>query len=346
MPVVSVILPVYNCAPYVKEAIDSILQQTFRDFELIIIDDASTDNTVAEIESIADSRIQLIRKPVNSGYTSSLNKGIEIAKGTYIARMDGDDKALPNRFEQQVALLEKHPDIVVCGGAMQIMGTEERVVQPESHDAINVGMLAICSMCHPTVMMRTSFIRNSGHAYNPDKEPAEDYDLWVHLLRTGKFYNIQEPLLAYRVHGGQTSQIRVKKRLQSALESKSYHLAQLCAEADARRYFDWDGLLERASIQEELAHVKWLRSFGQQLLQRNEQEHIFEPVLFRQFVIDHEQGSVRKVFLYSTVYNWKKGLLFLSIRQRFPGLFNGTESIKTLLKCALMYRIKGPKQDQ
>ncbi|HNP54821.1 MAG TPA: glycosyltransferase, partial [Ferruginibacter sp.] len=326
--------------------VQSILQQRFADFELLIIDDASTDDTVAVIETIDDERIQLIRKPVNSGYTSSLNMGIDRAAGKYIARMDGDDLALPDRFEKQVAILERDPDIVVCGGAMQIIGSDELVIQPESHDAINVNMLSICSMCHPTVMMRTSFIRNSGFLYNPDKEPAEDYDLWVHLLRKGKFYNITEPVLQYRVHAGQTSQIRAKKRLQSALESKSYHLSQLCSEADARRYFDWDGLLERESIADELAHLKWLRPFGLQLLQQNARQPVFEPDLFRQFVVDYERGTIRKLFLYSQVYNWKKGMALLKCRKEYPRLFTQAEFFKTLLKCALMYRIKGPKYDQ
>ena len=121
MPKISVLMPVYNCELYVQEAIDSILNQTFIDFELLIIDDCSTDKTVEIINNYADKRIKLTTKPHNTGLTNSLNYGLSIAQGQYIARMDGDDVSVLDRFEKQVKFLDTNPDIILCGTWYQLM---------------------------------------------------------------------------------------------------------------------------------------------------------------------------------------------------------------------------------
>ena len=127
-PKITVLLPVYNCELYVRTAIESILNQTFTDFEFLIIDDASTDKTLAVLKKIKDSRIQLIEKPVNSGYTNSLNYGLQMAKGKYIARMDGDDISHPERFAKQIVYLEAHPEVVVCGTTYKIVGNDKQKI--------------------------------------------------------------------------------------------------------------------------------------------------------------------------------------------------------------------------
>src|SRR5262245_57592603 len=127
-------MPVYNCADYVTAALNSILSQTFRNFEVLIIDDCSTDTTVQLISGISDPRIKVIRKPQNTGYTDSLNMGIELAEGKFIARMDGDDLSVKTRFEEQVQLLEGDPSLVLCGSWMQIMSTGDIVKGPRSEE--------------------------------------------------------------------------------------------------------------------------------------------------------------------------------------------------------------------
>ena len=116
IPTISVIMPVYNCFDYIQEAINSILNQTFSDFELIIIDDYSSDGTVDLIKKFNDPRIKLTVKSVNSGISNSLNYGLKIAKGKYIARMDGDDISFPDRFERQVKFMDLNPKVILCGG--------------------------------------------------------------------------------------------------------------------------------------------------------------------------------------------------------------------------------------
>ena len=150
-PRITVLMPVYNCELYIKEAIDSILNQSFSDFEFIIIDDASSDSTVSIIKAYDDPRIQLIVKQQNSGYTNSLNYGLSIAKGEYIARMDGDDISFSERFEKQIAFLDKNPDVVLCGTFFKIIGMDKVIVVPEGHEDIKVAMLKDCSTVPPSI---------------------------------------------------------------------------------------------------------------------------------------------------------------------------------------------------
>lgn len=220
--IVSVILPVYNCQNYVLEAVQSILNQTYKNFELIIIDDCSTDNTHSIIQKIDDSRIQIVRKVKNSGYTDSLNIGINISKGKYIARMDGDDISLPNRFEKQLEILEKNPEIILCGTAIQILNSNTILSHPSIHEEILVKLCFGTSFYHPTVMIRKEVL--IANNYNSKFEPAEDYELWTRLAFLGKFHNINEVLLNYRVH---TNQISFTKNELQASNSFSCKLTML-----------------------------------------------------------------------------------------------------------------------
>jgi len=211
-------MPVYNCELYIKEAIDSILNQTFDDFEFLIIDDASTDETVTIIKTYSDSRIQLIEKEKNSGYTNSLNYGLSIAKGEYIARMDGDDISLPERFKKQVDFLEINPDIVVCGTLISIIGQNYLRPRPEYHDEIKVNLLFGNCIAHPSVMFRSSIFQSFNLSYDISREPAEDFALWVKLSNYGGLHNLQECLLQYRVHENQVSNSRSTKQRRIADE--------------------------------------------------------------------------------------------------------------------------------
>lgn len=210
MPRVSVLLPVYNCEKYIKETLDSVLTQTFSDFELIIIDDCSTDNTVDIIKSFKDSRISFIQKEKNSGYTDSLNYRIDIAEGEYIARMDGDDVCAISRFEKQVNFLDNNPEVMLCGTSIQVIGTDNVLRHPQSHEEIKVKLCFGTAFCHPSVMGRKEVFKENN--YNKDFEPAEDYELWTRLVFKGRLANIDEILLFYRAHSGQIS--NTKKDIQ------------------------------------------------------------------------------------------------------------------------------------
>lgn len=202
-PIISVIMPVYNCEKYVYESVQSILNQTYTDFELIIVDDCSTDSTVSIIEAIPDQRILLIQKEKNSGYTDSLNHAVTIAKGKFIARMDGDDISLPDRFQRQVDCLNANEDVILCGTGIQVIDSPVVLKHPVNHEDIKVKLCFSNSFFHPTIMARKQILLENN--YNREFEPAEDYDLWTRLVFKGKLMNIDEVLLHYRVHANQVS---------------------------------------------------------------------------------------------------------------------------------------------
>lgn len=202
-PQISVIMPAYNAEKYVAEAINSILAQTFTDFEFIIINDASTDSTKNIIESFQDPRIKLINNEQNKCVAKSLNIGISAAKGKYIARMDADDISLPERFQTQFNFMEKNPDIDICGSWIETFGENKYVIKvPENNNDIKDELFFSCSMLHPTVI----FKRDLSLQYSSDFPRAEDYDLWCRKINELKFANIPKVLLHYRIHNCQVGQ--------------------------------------------------------------------------------------------------------------------------------------------
>ncbi len=198
---VSVILPVYNAGPYIAEAISSILNQTFTNFELIIINDCSTDNTEQEILSISDPRINYIKNANNNGLIYNLNLGFSLAKGKYIARMDADDISLPNRLAEQVAFMEQNPAVGICGSGFQSFGSRETITMYERLDNdIKLQMLFHCRFCHPTVIICKQVLTDNNLQYSAEYPHAEDYELWARMAFKTQFANIQKVLLKYRVH--------------------------------------------------------------------------------------------------------------------------------------------------
>jgi glycosyltransferase involved in cell wall biosynthesis len=209
IPEISVILPVYNAENFVSEAIESILNQTFTNFELFIIDDASTDKSVEIIKSYSDKRIILIQKPLNTGYANSLNIGIELSKGSFIARMDADDISLPNRLLSQINYLHKHPDIGLVGSWVKYFGTTNGEWQyPITCSDCFAELLFNNPMAHPTVMFRKKIWNDYKLAYRPDRVPTEDYDLWVQFSEFTHLANIPEYCLKYRIHNDQISKTK------------------------------------------------------------------------------------------------------------------------------------------
>jgi len=201
-PQVTVLLCVYNGEKTILQAVNSILSQSFQDFELLIIDDGSTDHTVDLLIGYS-RRIRLIRES-HKGLVGCLNLGIQMAHGEYIARMDADDISAPNRVKTQVEFLNRHPEIGIVGSIALLIDTKDQVIGripvPESDLEIRWAILFQCPMIHPSVMLRRKLLIEQKLFYSSDFIHAEDYDLWTKLIKTTKFYNIQLPLLYYRIH--------------------------------------------------------------------------------------------------------------------------------------------------
>lgn len=206
VPAVSVILPVYNARRFVVEAMRSILDQTFTDFEFIVIDDGSTDDSFRIVKEAAagDPRLRLVRQE-NQGVSAAANRGMELARGEFLARMDADDISLPTRLEKQVAFLRGHPDHVLVGSRVLFIDEAglplfEMPGLKFTHEEIDAGMLAVeWTILQPAVMMRAAAVRKVG-GYRRDLRIHEDHDLFLRLAEVGKVANLPEVLLKYRQH--------------------------------------------------------------------------------------------------------------------------------------------------
>lgn len=208
-PTVSVVMSVFNGQAYLSEAIESILAQSLREFEFLIIDDGSTDRTGEIVAEYAkhDARIRLIRQQ-NNGRATSLNAGIALARSNYIARMDADDIALPHRLQQQVEFMDHNSDVGLLGGAYELInakGETLSLIRPPLADPdIRSLVLQYNPMCHPTVLMRKQVALAAG-GYRRALLDADDYDLWVRMSERTLLANLKEPVLRYRLHSEQVS---------------------------------------------------------------------------------------------------------------------------------------------
>lgn len=208
-------MAVYNGEKYLRTAIDSILNQTYPDFEFIIIDDCSTDNTSSILKNYTDARIQVIRNERNLKLPASLNKGLKISKGKYIARMDADDIAMPDRFAKQVKYLEDHSDVAVVGGSFQVFheyGKDMYIKRAYCDEMLEKYCLIPSPIGHPTAMLRKSMTVDEGFFYDEKYTSAQDYDLWLRIAKKHKINNIPDVVLKYRVHANSISKKRSEEQ--------------------------------------------------------------------------------------------------------------------------------------
>jgi len=209
VPGVSVVMPAYNAEKYLREAIDSILAQTYTDFELIIINDGSTDSTKEVIHSYSDPRIIYIENERNSGICITLNKGLDASRGRYIVRMDSDDISVPERLEVQVRYMDANPDIGASGSDIEIFGDgiePYRFTQLHTSEECSAGLLFNSCFAHPSVIIRKSVIDKYNLRYNDEFRGLEDYEFWWQIGKYSNLNNISMPLLRYIFHKGQETQ--------------------------------------------------------------------------------------------------------------------------------------------
>jgi glycosyltransferase involved in cell wall biosynthesis len=207
-PRISVVMSVYNAAEFLREAVDSILNQTFSDFEFIIIDDKSTDDSLKILKSYIDPRIILVINDKNIGLTKNLNEGIKLAKGEFIARMDADDISLPQRFEKQVIFLDTNPHISLSGTQVIELGLNTVSKFPITSEEIKFSFLHTNSIAHPTVLFRKNDFVKFSLIYDENYLTAQDYELWTRAISILNFSNLEEPLLKLRIHANQISKTK------------------------------------------------------------------------------------------------------------------------------------------
>jgi len=205
LPAISVIMPVYNSHEFLSEAIDSILGQTFSDFEFIIINDGSTDNSLEIIKSYKDPRIKVLNNSSNIGNYPSRNKGIKVSRGKYICVMDSDDYAWGMRFERQFEFMERNTEIGLAGTGFRYYGQEQEIFREDNYERIKVLLFHNICFIHPTLIIRHEFLRENNLQYNEEYYYASDYDFIVRAARYFPVTNIREVLFSYRRHPNQIS---------------------------------------------------------------------------------------------------------------------------------------------
>ena len=236
MPEISVVLPVYNGERYLGEALDSILGQTLHDFELIAVDDGSTDATAEILDACArrDRRVRVLEQP-HLGLIAALNRGLDASSGDYVARMDADDVSLEFRLERQLQFMKAHPSVGVCGAWIRFFGAAPSVewrTAPD-HGTLVSSLLFESSLAHPTVMLRRELF-GPGLRYDPSFPHSEDYDLWERASRSTRLANVQEVLLLHRIHDSQVTKTRSNELQASARAVRARQFARLGVEPDEK----------------------------------------------------------------------------------------------------------------
>jgi len=220
LPRVAVVLAVYNGEKYLAEAVHSVLAQTFADFELVVIDDGSTDRTAEILAGFRDPRVRVIRFPENRGLVTALNTGIQESQSELIARMDADDVCVPQRFERQVEFLDGHPDAGLCGTWTQGFGEDTSLMRPPVEpERIRARLFFGWAMDHPSIMMRRELFDRHALAYDDRFRHVEDFDFFIRAAEVTKLANLPEVLLRARGHPDEVSvrhrpeQLRTEARL-------------------------------------------------------------------------------------------------------------------------------------
>jgi glycosyltransferase involved in cell wall biosynthesis len=224
-PTVTILMPVHNGEKYLQTAINSILNQTFADYEFIIIDDCSTDSSWDIMNSYKDKRIRLFRNKKRGGASITRNIGLKLSNGEYIALMDADDLSMPNRLAYQVSFMKSRPDIGICGTWARSIGKEKRIMRcPVRSDDIRIGLLFNNCFINTSVILRNEYFKRHNLLFKPFIEPAEDYELWVRCSKLFNMGNIPKVLVNYRVHEKQASN---QKKDKQALITKSVREGQV-----------------------------------------------------------------------------------------------------------------------
>lgn len=325
-PLVSVVMPVYNAEKYLTEAIDSILGQVYKNIELIIIDDCSSDNSVKIVESYSDSRIRFFRNEVNLKQPRTRNKGIALANGKYIANMDADDISLPERISKQVAFMEKNTDVDVCGTSIKCFGGAlERVWKyPVESRELLVWSVINSPFAHPTVMIRKSSIEKYKITYSVDFKYAQDFELWSRLALQGcKFYNLPEVLLHYRE--SKTGIGRSHKREQQMLGAKirCRNIKKVFGFRHELKSLECDNC-EYASVKEDI-------DFLNRSMHNVPSSKLFLSIELQNIL----SNCIKKIALHNTHYGYK--IFFITLKAIGYSKADKLWWIKLFLKCFIKY---------
>lgn len=236
-PRVSVLMSAYNAERYVAEAVESVLSQTYADFEFLVFEDGSDDATLSVLRRYSDPRIRLIENAANRGLTANLISGMHLARGEYVARFDADDICLADRLRQQVYFLDSNPGVGIVGSAVTFFGegvSDFVGYQPTDHESIKCMLLFGYTMLHPSVMLRRAEFERYQLAYDPEFVVSQDHDLWVRAIQHVRFANLAVPLVRMREHGGKIGRTNVGRQRECSDRIRLRQLVGLGIDAGQR----------------------------------------------------------------------------------------------------------------
>lgn len=325
-PRVTVFLPVYNSENYVSEAIDSVLSQSFTDFELLIIDDGSSDNTPSVLKSYEeDPRVRIVIQDENKGQPYTRNHGLDLARGEYIAFVDSDDKCAVNRLERQVDFLERNDNIDGVGSWVYIMDSKghtspDRIKKYKLNpEEIACQFLSGCPVLHPTLLIRMKAFAH--YRYDDGYSLAQDYELFMRMSRTCRFANIPEPLVLYRQHDGQVSNVQVKEQDNLTRRIQEVQLQSLgisCTQVDLLLHWCLFGTKSRERVlkadgyQLDIKYLQWARHWLELLYQANAKHNIYPEPEFSNLLIKKWIRACRKSCKNSSIISVVREFLLFS----------------------------------
>lgn len=278
-PKVSVVMAVYNGQQYLRQAIESILAQTYTDFEFVIVDDGSVDSTDRILQEYAarDQRVVLLRNDRNVGLTKSLNRALSVSQGTYVARQDADDISMLRRFEFQVAFLERNPHIGLLGSAFRVINAAGNPVathvQPMADTEIRWQMLFHNAFCHTSVMWQRAVLSAGEPCYEEGYQYSQDYGLWAKLLRQTAAANLESPLVSYRAHDAnidatsrdeqqQTAAWIATQEIRRLLGTQSVNISDV--QSLREWYYSWPDRIRRPEYRLCFLYLRILEAFVRQ----------------------------------------------------------------------------------
>lgn len=295
MPLVSVLMSNYNTnEQYLREAIESILNQTLTDFEFIIIDDASTDGSLKVIESyLYDKRVKIIENKINLGLAKSLNKGLSIAKGDYIARADSDDIYYPERLEKQVHWMQNHPDYIVCGTWAEMFGEKSGVYKKQISNQEKYRIQLLFgnnpAIIHPSAMFNSLLLYKYHLRYNSDYRYAQDYCMWVECSKHSQLHIFEEVLIKYRVHSDRVSSSKASEQKKYSRLIIENQLKMLHIQIDDYLFDIHSNLINKSdSCDKEIK--RWMKT----LLFANKNNQIYSQKVFKKLLKSNWHLRIKK----------------------------------------------------
>lgn len=315
IPIASVLMPVYNVEKYIVEAVESVLSQTFTDFELILLDDCSPDGSADIIKTFSDERIAYHRNDENLGLANNLNVGLDMARGKYVVRMDGDDISLPNRLQTQIEFLEANPDIDLCSCGMEMFGKDDKVwIRERNPEQVKITMLFYSPILHASAVWRRESFEKYNLRYRQEAFPAEDYDLWARAVKYCKLVNIPQVLYRYRIHGIQVTKTDDRAELRTREIRLSYLKETLpsLSEKDRENFVNY--YLEQKDI--DAKNVCILKSIYKKVVSANKKDLFFDEKLLNSRLKKYYQNVVFSQIKKENTLLIKKSLLLeLRIQQ-------------------------------